>query len=64
MNLIQDSNRAQEEKSLKFDTAETKRKHGIATRIPKLLRVCLLGKKYVKSYCSTFRCYLTKFVQP
>jgi hypothetical protein len=26
--------------------------------------VCLDGKVGVKSYCSTFRCYLVKFVQP
>jgi hypothetical protein len=26
-------------------------------------RVCSLREKYVKSYCSIFRCYLAKFVQ-
>jgi hypothetical protein len=25
-------------------------------------RVCLVGKKWLKSYYSTFRCHLTKFV--
>jgi hypothetical protein len=28
------------------------------------LRVCLVGEKLVKSYCSTFRFYLAKFLQP
>jgi hypothetical protein len=28
------------------------------------LRVCLVEKNWVKSYCTTFRCYLVKFVQP
>jgi hypothetical protein len=27
------------------------------------LRVCSLPEKWVKSYCSIFRCYLVKFVQ-
>jgi hypothetical protein len=30
----------------------------------KKFRVCLVEKNWVKSYCSTFRCYLVKFVQP
>jgi hypothetical protein len=28
------------------------------------MRVCSLREKWVKSYCSIFHCYLTKFVQP
>jgi hypothetical protein len=28
------------------------------------LRLCLVEKIWVKSYCSTFRCYLVNFVQP
>jgi hypothetical protein len=29
-----------------------------------IMGVCLVEKNWVKSYCSTFRCYLVKFVQP
>jgi hypothetical protein len=28
------------------------------------IRLCLVEKFWVKGYCSTFRCYLVKFVQP
>jgi hypothetical protein len=27
-----------------------------------IYRVCSVGEKWVKSYCSTFRCYLVKFI--
>jgi hypothetical protein len=27
------------------------------------VRMCSLSEKWVKSYCSTFRCYLAKFIQ-
>jgi hypothetical protein len=29
---------------------------------PKLLRVCSVDEKWMRSYCSTFRCYLVKFI--